>query len=74
LHHGPGKCSLAYAFRQNFPTIGSKPFGIVQTYDAAFGIENNRGGENRTKKRAPARFVQSCNALPAILTRSALKA
>jgi hypothetical protein len=70
---GPGegmlvnpRCKLAAALRGKF-------FRIVEADNAALGIENDRGGDDRAEQGATAGFVETGDAHPAELSRRSLE-
>ena len=46
---------------------------VVQPDDSALGIEDDRGGDNRTKQRAAPGFIETRDARPAELARRSLE-
>ena len=57
---------FATAFGRNF-------LGIVEADDAALGIEDDGGGNDRTEESAAAGFVDAGDARPAEFARGSLK-
>jgi len=53
--------------------FGGKFFRIVETNNAAFWIQNNRGGNDRAEERAAAGFIKTSDAHPAKLSRRSLE-
>ena len=71
---GPAERVLADAFGQFDATFSRQLFRIVEADDAAFRIQDDGGGEDGTEERAATCFVESSDALPAVLSRDALVA
>ena len=70
---GPGERVFANAKGEFGAAVSREFFGIVQTDDAALGIENDGGGNDRTEERAAAGFVNASDARPAEFARGSLK-
>ena len=70
---GPGYRMLANAHGKLGAALRGKFFRIVEADDAAFGIENNRGGDNGTEERAAASLIETGDAHPAELPRRSLE-
>lgn len=70
---GPRESMLADARSKLTAPLGSEFFRVVQTDNAALGIKNDRGGDNGTKERAAAGFIETGDAHPAKLSRRSLK-
>ena len=49
FRHAPGESMFADAQRQHFAPLGQQFLGIIQTNDAALGIQNHRRGHDWTK-------------------------
>jgi hypothetical protein len=49
LRYAPGEGMFADAQRQYFTPLGKQSLGIIQADDAALGIQNHRGGHDRTE-------------------------
>ena len=63
---------FANARSQFVASVGREFLGVVQADDAASRIQNDGGGDNRTKQRAPPCFIESSDAQPTALPRFAL--
>src|SRR6266436_7407767 len=70
---GPGKSVFADARRELCSPFGSELFRVVQSDNAPLGIENHRGGNDRTKQRAASGFVNAGDARPAEFARRSLE-
>jgi len=58
---------IAYALGEHFTTFRAEPLGIVEPKDAAFRIENDCGCKYGAKQGATTGFIESSDALPAVL-------
>ncbi len=74
LRDGPRKRMLANAAGEGLAALGGKFLGVVQADDAARGIQDDGGGNDRSKEGTAAGFVDSGDASPAVLARFALVA
>ncbi len=70
---GPGQGMLPDTWSEFCPSLRSKFFRIVEAHNAAFGIENDRGGDHRAEERAAAGFIETGDAHPAKLSRRSLE-
>ena len=64
---------LANARGKFRPALRGKFFRIVEADDAAFGIENDRGGDDRAEQCAAAGLIETGDAHPAELPRRSLE-
>jgi len=69
----PGERVLADAHGKFRAPLGRKFFRVIEADNAAFGIENDRGRDDRTEQRAAAGFIETGNAHPAKLSRRSLE-
>lgn len=53
--------------------LRGKFFRVIETNNAAFGIKDHGGGDDRAKERAAAGFVETGDAHPAELSRRSLE-
>src|SRR6266436_4390395 len=70
---GPSESVFADARCELRAAIGSEFFRVVETDNAPPGIENHRGGNDRTKQRAASGFVNAGDACPAEFARRSLE-
>src|SRR5882672_1837075 len=70
---GPRESVLANAEGEFGAAIGGNLFGVVKADDAALGIEDDGGGNDRTEESATAGFVNTGDARPAEFARGSLK-
>src|SRR5256885_16189675 len=70
---GPGEGVLADAGGKIIAAFGRNFLGIVEADNAALGIEDDGGGNDRTEKSATAGFVNASDARPAEFARGSLK-
>ena len=70
---GPGDGVFANARGEFGAAFGGKFFRIVETNNAAFWIQNNRGGDDWAEERAAAGFIKTSDAHPAKLSRRSLE-
>src|SRR5215471_13105376 len=68
---GPGEGVPADALGERASAFMSKLLRIVEADDAAFRIEHDRAGDDGTKKRPAAHFVDTGDSLPTALARLA---
>ena len=71
--NSPGKSMLANARGKFGTALRLKFFRIVEADDSAFGIEDDRGGDNRAKERAAPGLIETGDAHPAELPRRTLE-
>lgn len=71
---GPGERVFADAFGEFDAAFGREFLRIVEAYDAAFGIQDNGGGEDGAEERAAACLVETGDALPTVLSRDSFVA
>ena len=70
---GPGQGMLPDTWSELRTSFRSKFLRIVEADNAALGIENDRGGDDRAKERAAAGFIETGDAHPAKLSRRSLE-
>ena len=70
---GPSKGVFPDAWSELRASFRSKFFRIVEAHNAALGIENDRGGDDRAEQGATAGFVETGDAHPAELSRRSLE-
>ena len=70
---GPGECMLVNARGKFRTAFRGEFFRIVEADNAAFGIENHRGGDDRAEERAAASLIETGDAHPAELSRRSLE-
>src|SRR5882724_293503 len=70
---GPRERVFADAEREFTAAFGRKFLGIIEADDAAFGIEDDGGGNDRAEEGAAACFVDAGDARPAEFARGSLK-
>ena len=70
---GPRERVFANADGEFVATFGGNFLGIVEADDAALGIEDDGGGNDRTEESAAAGFVDAGDARPAEFARGSLK-
>jgi len=56
---------FANAWSEFVATIGDEFFRVVETDDAALGIQNDGSGDYGAEQRAASRFIEACDARPA---------
>ena len=71
--NGPGEGMLTNTRGELRSALRGKFLRIVEPHNAAFGIENDRGGEDRAKERAAAGLIKTGDAHPAELSRRSLE-
>jgi hypothetical protein len=60
---------LANARREFLAIFGSEFLRVVKADDSPPGIEDDGGGYDGTKERAATNFIETCDTLPAALSR-----
>ena len=70
---GPGEGMLADAWSEIRAAFRSEFFRVIQADNAPLGIENDRGGEDRTEERTPAGLIEASDSHPAKLSRRSLE-
>ena len=70
---GPSKGVLPDTRSELRTAIRSKFFRIVEPNNAALGVENDRGGDDRAEERAAAGLIETGDAHPAELSRRSLE-
>jgi len=70
---GPGEGVLPDAWGKLAAAFWREFFRIIETDDAAFGIENDRGGDDGAEERAASGFIKTGDAHPTKLTRLSLE-
>jgi hypothetical protein len=70
---GPSESVLVNAHGKFGASLGRKFFRVIETNNAALGIENDRGGNDRAEERAAAGFIETGDAHPAKLSRLSLE-
>lgn len=71
--NGKGECVVADANGEFGAAISGKLFGIIETDNAAFGVEYDGGRDYGAEERAAAGFVNAGDARPAEFARRSLK-
>ena len=70
---GPGERVFTNAFAKLGAAFGGEFFGVVEADNAALGIENHGGRDDRTKQCAPSGLVDAGDARPAQFARRSLE-
>src|SRR5215472_485886 len=70
---GPGEGVFANPFPEFAAAFGGEFFGVVEADNAALGIQNNRGGNDRAEQSATPGFVNAGDARPTQLARRSLE-
>ena len=70
---GPGEGVFANAFAKLGAAFSSEFFRVVETDDAALGVENHRGGNNGAKQRTAPGVVKAGDARPTQFARRSLE-
>ena len=72
FRNGEGERVFADSNGEFCAAIGSELLGIIEADDAAFGVENYGGRDNRAEERAATGFINAGDARPAELARGTL--
>jgi hypothetical protein len=70
---GPSKSVLVDTHGKFRTAFSGKFFRVIETNNAALGIENDRGGNDWAEERAAASFIETGDAHPAKLSRLSLE-